>query len=411
LGNLKSDNNGGTPISRSQSESSGKYIFESDSNNTRKYSDTLEIHTVSSKHDFRFFYHIPFEVYKKNRFWVAPFWSEMKGFFHKKNPFWSHAAARLFIARRNGESIGRIAAIIDWSYCKTIGEPIGFFGFFECTQDFECTQALLQEAEQWLISKQMKRMQGPVDGRIDVGCGFLLMGFDSRPSLLSTYTPEYYTAYAEKLGLKKVKDLFLYTIDLTKPIPKQLEEKAQQSLAKGIHVRRFHRLRTRKELRWWVKLFLETFSDHWGYVPVSPDEVKSRFGIKQLRWFVDSKLFLIAESRGVPVAYLWATPDYNKIFQKMKGRLGPLEGLRYLTHKHTISSGKLHLIGIKKEFRNHSIGSLLNYLVLVEMKNRGYTRAEVGWIDEQNTIAHTTIALTGATVFKKHRVYEKSLVS
>ena len=45
------------------------------------------------------------------------------------------------------------------------------------------------------------------------------------------------------------------------------------------------------------------------------------------------------------------------------------------------------------------------------MKNRGYTRAEVGWIDEQNTIAHTTIALTGATVFKKHRVYEKSLIS
>ena len=407
---LKYENHGGTSISLSQKESSGSYVFESDSNDVRKYSDTLEIIPINNKHDFQLFYHVAFEVYKENRFWVAPFWSEMKGFFHKKNPFWSHAETRLFIARRNDKIIGRIAAVIDWAYCETIRETIGYFGFFECIEDFECTHALFHEVEQWLLSKQMKRMQGPIDGRIDVGCGFLLMGFDSRPSLLSTYTPKYYTTYAEELGLKKAKDLLLYTIDLTKSIPKGLEEKAQDSIASGIHVRLFNRLSTAKELRWWVNLFLETFSDHWGYVPVSPEEVKTRFGIKQLRWFVDSKLFLIAESRGVPVAYLWATPDYNQIFQKMKGKLGPVEMLRYFMSKHAISSGKLHLIGIKKEFRNHHIGSLLNYKVLVEMKNRGYTRAEVGWIDEQNAIAHTTIALTGATVFKKHRVYEKNLV-
>ena len=174
-------------------------------------------------------------------------------------------------------------------------------------------------------------------------------------------------------------------------------------------IRPFNRFRTQKELKWWIKLFLETFADHWGYVPVSAEEVKTRFGVKQLRWFVDPRLFLIAEIKGSPVAYIWSTPDYNQIFQKMNGRLGPFQILLFLFKKQQINTGKLHLIGIKKEFRNQNIGSCLNYKILVEMKNRGYIGAEVGWIDEENTVAHTTIAITGATVYKKHRVFEKNL--
>lgn len=259
------------------------------------------------------------------------------------------------------------------------------------------------------MSKNMKKMRGPIDGRIDMGCGFLIRGYDSPASILSTYSPAYYASFAERCGLNKSRDFFHYIIDLTKPLPKGLEEKAQQSLSAGISVRLFNRLHTGRELKWWVPLFLDTFSDHWGFVPVSPNEVKTRFGVKQLRWFVDPKLFLIAESNGSPVAYLWSTPDYNQVFQRMHGRLNPLNLLRFLFAAGKINAGKLHFIGIKKEFRHQNIGSLLNYLALVEMKNRGYVCAEVGWIDEQNTIAHTTIAITGATVYKKHRVFEKDL--
>jgi hypothetical protein len=256
----------------------------------------------------------------------------------------------------------------------------------------------------------MKIMRGPIDGRIDVGCGFLSEGFTQPASVLSTYSPAYYLTFADRYGLKKIREFFHYTIDLTQPLPKKLQEKAQQCLSSGITVRRFKRLRTGKELTWWSPLFLETFSEHWGFVPVSQEEVTSRFGVKELRWFVDTRLFLIAESNDTPVAYLWSTPDYNQIFQKMKGRLGILEAIRFLLTRYKIDAGKLHFIGIRKEFRHQHIGSLLNYQVLLEMKHRGYDRAEVGWIDEQNHIARATIAFTGATVYKKHRVFEKNIL-
>ena len=82
-------------------------------------------------------------------------------------------------------------------------------------------------------------------------------------------------------------------------------------------------------MRWWINFMIEVFSDHWGYVPVSYDEVKERFGIKQARWFIESDLFLIAEFDNHPIGFIWATPDYNQVFIKMKGNFGIIGILKF----------------------------------------------------------------------------------
>jgi hypothetical protein len=385
------------------------YVFETNCKEIQSYSNKLTIETVTNLKVFKEFFRFPFQLYKDNSFWVPPFWKDLKDFFCEKNPFWSHSECILFIVKKNNKIAGRIAAIIDHKYCEIVGDKIGYFGFFECIEDFKCAEALFQSAQNWLKIKKMNIIRGPIDGRIDVGCGFLYKGFDSPSSFFSAYTPEYYISFAEKFNMKKIRDFITYYIDLSKPYPKQLEDKAQQCENSGVKIRNFNRLHTQKELNWWVKLFLETFVDHWGYVPTSAEEVRLRFGVKHIKWTVDPKLFLIAEYNGFPVAFLWSTPDYNQIFQKMKGKLGPIQLLKILYMTKKISKGKMHFIGIKKEFRNKDIGSCLNYKALVEMKRRGYIFAEVGVIDEKNSIAHSTIAITGAKPYKKYRVFEKNI--
>jgi hypothetical protein len=386
------------------------YIFESQGKkDVRNFTKDISIEQVTTFDEFKKFYHVPFRINKDDPLWVAPFWQELKEFFHTSNPFWSHAECFLYVARKHNEVVGRIAAIIDHSYGKVVGKEIGYFGFFECIDDFDTASALWRTAEDWLYLKGMTIMRGPIDGRVDVGCGFLYSGFQLRQSLLSSYSPQYYISLAERFGMTKARDFFDYYIDLTKPIPEQLKKKAEDCAASGVTIRPFRRLRANKELTWWIPLFLETFSDHWGYVPVSHEEVMTRFGVKQLRWIVDTRLFLIAESEGEPIAYLWATPDYNQLFQALHGRLGPLQYLRVFVTLRRITIGKLHFIGIKKECRHRHVASYLNYQALVEMQRRGYQGAEVGMIDEMNTHAQQTIALTGATLYKKHRVFEKPL--
>ena len=89
--------------------------------------------------------------------------------------------------------------------------------------------------------------------------------------------------------------------------------------------------------------------------------------------------------------------------------MGIYQLLQILISNKQINKGKLHFIGIKKEFRNKNIASYLNYEALVEMKRRGYIGAEVGFIDEQNAIAHSTIAKTGAKKYKIFRIFEKNI--
>jgi RimJ/RimL family protein N-acetyltransferase len=259
---------------------------------------------------------------------------------------------------------------------------------------------LFRVSEEWLASKGMSLMRGPINGRVDIGCGFLLEGFDSPPSILSSYSPKYYLEFAERYGMKKCRDLIVFNIDLTKPIPK---------VKRNIKVRGFNRILVGREIKLWSKLFMQTFSEHWGFVPVSYKEVKERFGIKQARWFVDPKLFLIAEIDKKPVAFICASPDYNQIFKKLNGRFVFKGIIILLLNKGKVTRGKLNLIGCLKEYRNQDIASYLNYCVIREMKKRGYKSAEVGWVDEENRASIRIIEKMGGEAYKRFRVFEKKV--
>jgi len=377
--------------------------------NSKKDNDAIQILPVETKQQFKEFYNLSFEIYKSNPNWVPMFWKEFNEFFYKHNLFWDHSEYQLYLAKKGDTIIGRIAAIIDHSFCEISGKNIGFFGFFECIENYACAELLFYKAEQWLASKGMDRMQGPINGRVDMGCGFQLNAYNTPTSLLSTYSPSYYVTFAEHYQMSKCRDLILYSINLTQPLPHQLKKKHILSSKQDISIRPFNRWRIGKEFIWWIPMLLRTFSKHWGYVPIEEEEVLSRFGIKNLRWHIDPRLFLVAEHKGRPIAYLWATPDYNQLFKSMNGKFGFLDYFKVFFRRNSITQGKLHLIGIEEKFRHHAIGSSLNYAVLDEMKKRGYDTAEVGWIDEENQIAHTTISITGAIPYKKHRVFEKKI--
>ncbi|MEM4257921.1 MAG: GNAT family N-acetyltransferase [Candidatus Thermoplasmatota archaeon] len=368
----------------------------------------MKVIPVAGYKQFKNFYTLVFNIYKDDQYWVAPFWSELKSFFKTKNPFWTHAKTQLFIAYEKGEPVGRIAAIIDELYQEE-NKKVGYFGFFECINDYRVAESLFTAAEHWLKSHGVTHMRGPINGRIDVGCGFLYQGFNQSPFILGSYSPPYYIDFADRYGMQKCRDLVSYYLDLTKPIPPSVKEVAEQVEKNNVTIRGFNRLHAGRELNWWIPLMMEQFSQHWGYVNVPEQEVRTRFGVKQARWFVDSKLFLIAEIDGKPISFKWSTPNYNQIFKKFKGKLGPIQIVQFFLMKRKITEGKFNFVGIKKEYRIKGIGTFMNYYTMLEMQRRGYTGAECGWIDEENIASRKAIEKIGAQLYKIFRVYEKKI--
>ena len=107
--------------------------------------------------------------------------------------------------------IGRIAAAIDHTSNEYHDELVGFFGFYECTQDITAARALLATARRWIADHRMVTMRGP-------GCfttnhdylGLLVQGFDERPLIGMPWQPPYYEAQFTDFGLRKAKDLLAW---------------------------------------------------------------------------------------------------------------------------------------------------------------------------------------------------------
>jgi len=372
-------------------------------------SKNLSLTNVTSEKDLKTFHSLCWNIYENDSYWVPPLWQELKAFFKKNNMFWQHADAELFIVYKNKKPVGRIAGIIDHAINKSkdTDDQIGYFGFFECINDSLCATYLFDAVRDYLQHHNMNIMRGPIDGRIDIRCGFLLNGFNHTPFIFSSYNPAYYVDLAKQYHLKKARDQYVYWLDLSKPIPSYLKDAAEKCEKEGFIIRGFNKLRGKKEMDWWISFMQKAFTFHWGYVHVSEDEVRNRFGVKYARIIADTKLFLIAESPdGKRIAFKWSTPDYNQVLKPLNGNMNLIGILKFLVNQRKITQGRFNFVGIKKEYRGKKLGSAMNYWTMLEMKKRGYTGAECGWIDEKNIASQRTIEKTGAKLYKKYRVFE-----
>jgi len=391
------------------SKNVGTYVFESTPSQTNEISSNIRISTVSNLKDFRVFYQVPWVIYKDNKYWVPPFWKDFRDFFRSNTPFWSHSELQLFIAYKDDKSVGRIAAIIDHTLPKDGNKKVGYFGFFECVDDSKIASGLLKSVQDWLVSKNIDIMRGPINGRIDIGSGFVTKGFDTVPYLLGYYSPDYYNDFVKEFGMKKSRNLVSYHIDLTQPIPQFAQDAAQQCKEKGVTIRPFNRFHFKKEMEMWCDLLIEIFSDHYGFTPASREEIKETYGMKQLRWVINPRLFLFAEVDGETVGFRFSLPDFNPVFQKLNGKMGVIGILRFLWHARTINRGRFIIMGIKKKYRGLNIGTCMNYYTLLEMKRKRYVSTEYGWIDENNIASRKAGEKIGGKLYKQYRVYEKEI--
>ena len=170
----------------------------------------VEITQVVSKADRDAFIKFPWRIYQDDSAWVPPLLLERKEFLdQKKHPFFEHGNAALFLARADGEIVGRIMASDDPSYNSFHGSNVGCFGLFECVNDPAIAAALFEAGAKWLRGRG-REMMGPIDYSTNYVCGLLVEGFDFPPTLLTAHNPPYYQALIEGFGFNKVTDFYAW---------------------------------------------------------------------------------------------------------------------------------------------------------------------------------------------------------
>ena len=192
----------------------------------------LVISPVSGKADLKAFVDFAWEAYRQDPNWVPPLKSEVYGMLTPgKNPFFGHAEAQYFLARRGGRVTGRISAHIDRLALNMppeqgMGPGTGFWGMFDAL-DGESAATLIAAAEDWLRAKGMTRALGPISLSIWEEPGLLTMGHDHPPTVMMGHHLAHYQPWVEAAGYTSVKQLRTYELDITKEFPSLIQRIVQ----------------------------------------------------------------------------------------------------------------------------------------------------------------------------------------
>ncbi len=236
----------------------------------------IQIKKVENKSDLNTFIKCQWNFYKNDPNWVPPLIMERKTLLSKeKNPFFQNASADYFLAFRNNEIVGRIAAIKNDLHLKYHEDNSGFFGFFECINDQQVANALFDTAKKWLKEKGLTRMLGPANPSSNDEWAMLLEGFDDPPRILMTYNPKYYLELCTNYGMTKAKDLLAYKLENHKVMGSEKLKRVQQ-IARDRYKLKITSLDMKnfaKELEKVKVVYNKAWAPNWGFIPMTDAQI------------------------------------------------------------------------------------------------------------------------------------------
>ena len=370
---------------------------------------------VSSPSDLKEFVELAYRIYAGDPNWPPPLRSDVRWVLDEaKNPFWKHAKRRLFLARREGQVVGRVAAIVDDEHNKVHQEKTGFFGFFECANDVEAGRALLAAAEGAVrdLLPGCDRLRGPVNPSMNEEVGALVPS-ESEPGipfLMMTYNPAYYLDLFAAAGYAKVKDVVAILAPADGRSLGRLGRIADavRRREKGRLVVRTIRMdRFAEELAIVKEIYNKAWEKNWGFVPMTSEEIDAM--AKKLKPLIHPPWVMFVELDGKPVAFYLALPDYNLVLHKLGGSLFPFGWLKFLFLKRKIDRCRTLALGILPEYRRRGFDSLLYSEAVKEAVRLKYATAEFSWMLEDNLDILKPLEVFGGRIYRRYRIVERSL--
>lgn len=379
---------------------------------------SIEIERVETKKQLIQFIKTPWKVYEDEPNWVPWLYFERLSFFDKtKNPFFEHAEADYYIARRDGKPVGTVAAILNHRHNEFHDENIAHFGVFEVMDDPEAAAALLETACQWARDRGTDKILGPANMSSTMEWGLLIEGFDSPPVILMPYNPAYYIGFIEAAGFTKAMDLLAWNTNAEELIkPGHLPEKLVRVVDKvkdryGLTVRQVNMKDWDNEVARLKRIYNSAWEKNWGFVPLTDAEFDAI--ADELKPIIDPRIVFVVEKDGEAVGFSLSLPDVNQILHRL--RPGPslvssyIAAARMILNKTKTNRLRVFAFGVLAEFRARGVDALMYYETAKAAAPNGYKWTEASWILETNDAMNRPIALFGSEIYKRYRVYEKPL--
>lgn len=369
----------------------------------------------------REFARFPWRLYRGDPHWTPPLDADLlgnrllgvKGLLTAEHPYHRDAEVHHFLARRNGQVVGRISAAINKRFNEYYGSRIGFFGFFEVEQDYAAAAALLDAARDWLLARGVTAMRGPGEysNATHERQAVLVDGFSDPPTVELTHNPPFYEEFLERWGLSKVKDYHAHIIDLDAVPEQRLAAIARAVRERGrLETRPLDMSRFNEDVQLVVRLYNEAWAANWGFLPLTVEEADAL--ATTLKPIVDPGLVRFAFANGEPAAVLGALPDPNWALRprwRWYGDSDLVRIARLLASRKRIPRMRLMFFGIRPAYRQMGVDALLFEESYRYARSKGYRKCEASMLLEDNTMVLRAAEMMGGRQYKTWRVFERQL--
>ena len=371
---------------------------------------------VKTASDEKVWLHVDRPIYKGNPMWVCPLDNDISRVFNPQvNKKFNNGEAIRWTAfdSATGEAVGRIAAFYENNASEDYEQPTGGCGFFESIDNQEVANLLFDACRDWLASKGMEAMDGPINfGSRDAWWGLLVDGYQYQPLYTNPYHLPYYKELFENYGFQNYFNQNTYVWRAESGVLSEIAlEKARRVLSNPEYqirdVSNTDLSQAAENLR---TIYNKAWAFFTGVKPMSEAEAQKL--MQTLKPIIDPNLIYFAYHNNEPIGFFVMVPDLNRIIGKFNGRFGIIEKLRLMWElKVSKSCDRVFgiIFGITPEFQGKGIESAIMTYILENYIQTGrshYKSFEFAWIGDFNPVMNKMIErYVCATRHKMHTTY------
>ncbi len=371
----------------------------------------ITVKEVTTKKGLKTFVKFPFSLYKDSKYWVPPIIKqELETFNKDKNPIFKDAEARFFLAYKDNEVVGRIAAIVNWLEINKQQIKKMRFGWFDFIDDKAVSKALLETIENIGRNHKLEYAEGPVGFSNLDKVGVMTEGFDSIAPMITWYNHPYYANHYETHGYVIEKEYSESKFPFKNVNPETFS-KAQDLIKRRYKLRALKFTKTEEVMPYADKmfdLFNESYASLSSFVEIT-DIQKEYFKKKFISFVNPEYIKFVVDENDKLIGFAIVMPRFAEALQKAKGKLFPFGFRHILKAKKNSKDVIFYLIGIHPEYQNKGVHAVIFNEYYETFTKKGiktcYRTPEL----EDNEAIHKIWKHFSPTVYKRRKTFRKDL--
>lgn len=371
----------------------------------------ITIKEVSNKKDLKAFVKFPFKLYKNSNYWTPPIISqELKTFDKNENPVFKNAEAKLFLAYKGNEIVGRVAAIINWLEVKHQDQQKMRFGWFDFIDDLNVSKALIDKVEDIGKANNLKYAEGPVGFSNLDKVGVITEGFEFITPMITWYNHEYYAKHYEAAGyaFEKSYSESKFPFENVKP---EFFYKAQELIKRRYQLTALKFTKTEEVMPYADKmfdLFNKSYASLSSFVKIT-DIQKEYFKKKFISFVNPEYIKFVVDKNDELVGFAIVMPSFAKALQKANGKLFPFGFSHVLKAKKHSKDVIFYLIGIHPDYQNKGVHAVIFNEYYETFTEKGIINCFRTPELEDNIAIHKIWKHFDPVVYRRRKTFRKDL--